>query len=75
MFFCIVLFPPYLEEVILYKIMDLILREALKKYEEIETYDTEDVTENIIEAFKDFKKGKIHPARDILNELKFTKSE
>ena len=29
--------------------------ELLKKYEEIEMYDTEDVTEDIIEAFKDLK--------------------
>ncbi len=43
--------------------------ELLKKYEEIETHDTEDVTEDIIEAFKDLKKGKIHLAREILNEL------
>ncbi|MGB3459372.1 MAG: hypothetical protein WBB08_08790 [Halobacteriota archaeon] len=49
--------------------------ELLKEYGGIETYDTEDVTRDIIEAFKDLKKGKIHPAREILNELKFTKSE
>ena len=40
-----------------------------KKHDEIETYDTEDVTEDIIEAFKDLKKGRIHSAREILNEL------
>ena len=45
------------------------LIELLKKYEEIETYDTEDVTEDIIEAFKDLKKGRVHSAREILNEL------
>ncbi len=43
--------------------------ELVKKYEEIETYDTEDVTEDIIEAFKDLKKGRVHSAREILNEL------
>jgi len=41
----------------------------LKKNEEIENYDTEEVTKDIIEAFKDLKKGKIHSAREILNEL------
>jgi len=41
----------------------------VKKHDEIETYDTEDVTEDIIEAFKDLKKGRIHSAREILNEL------
>ena len=45
------------------------LMELVKKYEEIETYDTEDVTEDIIEAFKDLKKGRVHSAREILNEL------
>ena len=45
------------------------LMELAKKYEEVETYDTEDVTEDIIEAFKDLKKGRIHSAREILNEL------
>ncbi|NQE05785.1 hypothetical protein C5S32_07935 [ANME-1 cluster archaeon GoMg1] len=45
------------------------LMEMLKEYGGIETYDTEDVTRDIIEAFKDLKKGKIHPAREILNEL------
>ena len=45
------------------------LMELLKKYEEIEMYDTEDVTEDIIEAFKDLKKGRVHSAREILNEL------
>jgi len=45
------------------------LMELLKRYEEIEMYDTEDVTEDIIEAFKDLKKGKTHSAREILNEL------
>jgi hypothetical protein len=45
------------------------LMELLKEYGGIETYDTEDVTRDIIEAFKDLKKGKIHPAREILNEL------
>ncbi|MCK4399274.1 MAG: hypothetical protein KAV25_09835 [Methanophagales archaeon] len=45
------------------------LMELLKEYEGIEPYDTEDVTKDIIEAFKDLKKGKIHPAREILNEL------
>ena len=45
------------------------LMELLKEYAGIETYDTEDVTRDIIEAFKDLKKGKIHPAREILNEL------
>ena len=45
------------------------LMELLKKYGEIETYDTEDVTEDIIEAFKDLKKGRVHSAREILNEL------
>ena len=48
------------------------LVELLKEYEEIETYDTENVTEDIIEAFKDLKKGKIYSAREI---LKSTKSE
>ena len=43
--------------------------ELVKKYDEIETYDTEDVTEDIIEAFKDLKKGRVHSAREILNEL------
>jgi hypothetical protein len=33
--------------------------ELLKEYREIETHDTEDVTNDIIEAFKDFKRGKI----------------
>ena len=28
-----------------------------------------EVTKDIIEAFKDLKKGKIHPAREILNDL------
>ena len=32
--------------------------ELLKRYEEIEMYDTEGVTEDIIEAFKDLKKGR-----------------
>ena len=32
-------------------------------------YDTEDVTEDIIDAFKDLKEGKMHSAREILNEL------
>jgi len=41
----------------------------LKKNEEIENYDTEEVTKDIIEAFKDLKKGKIRSAREILNEL------
>ncbi len=45
------------------------LMELVKKYEEVETYDTEDVTEDIIEAFKDLKKGRVHSAREILNEL------
>ena len=45
------------------------LMELLKEYVGIETYDTEDVTKDIIEAFKDLKKGNIHPAREILNEL------
>jgi len=27
------------------------------------------VTEDIIEAFKDLKKGRVHSAREILNEL------
>ena len=45
------------------------LMELAKKYEEVETYDTEDVTEDIIEAFKDLKKGRVHSAREILNEL------
>jgi len=45
------------------------LMELAKRYEEVETYDTEDVTEDIIEAFKDLKKGRIHSAREILNEL------
>jgi len=40
-----------------------------KKYEEIETYDTEDVTEDIIDAFKDLKKGRVYSARETLNEL------
>ena len=43
--------------------------ELVKKHDEIETYDTEDVTEDIIEAFKDLKKGRVHSAREILNEL------
>ena len=46
--------------------------ELAKKYEEVETYDTEGVTEDIIEAFKDLKKGRIHSAREI---LKSTRSE
>jgi len=45
------------------------LMELAKKYEEIETYDTEDVTEDIIDAFKDLKKGRIHSERETLNEL------
>ena len=45
------------------------LMELAKRYEEVETYDTEDVTEDIIEAFKDLKKGRVHSAREILNEL------
>jgi len=45
------------------------LMELLKEYEGIEPYDTEDVNRDIIEAFKDLKRGKIHPAREILNEL------
>jgi len=45
------------------------LMELVKKYEEVETYDTGDVTEDIIEAFKDLKKGRVHSAREILNEL------
>jgi len=45
------------------------LMELVKKYEEVETYDTGDVTKDIIEAFKDLKKGRIHSAREILNEL------
>ena len=40
-----------------------------KKYEEVETYDTGDVTEDIIEAFKDLKKGRGYSARETLNEL------
>jgi hypothetical protein len=43
--------------------------ELVKKYEEVETYDTGDVTKDIIEAFKDLKKGRVHSAREILNEL------
>ena len=46
------------------------LMELLKRYEEIETYDTEDVTEDIIEAFKDLKKGRIHSAREILKSTR-----
>ena len=45
------------------------LMELVKKYDTIETYDTEDVTEDIIEAFKDLKKGRVYSAREILNEL------
>jgi len=45
------------------------LMELLKEYGGIEPYDTEDVNRDIIEAFKDLKKGKTHPAREILNEL------
>jgi hypothetical protein len=45
------------------------LMELAKRYEEVETYDTGDVTGDIIEAFKDLKKGRIHSAREILNEL------
>ena len=45
------------------------LMELVNKYDEIETYDTEDVTEDIIEAFKDLKKGRVYSAREILNEL------
>ena len=45
------------------------LMELVKKYDTIETSDTEDVTEDIIEAFKDLKKGRVHSAREILNEL------
>ena len=43
--------------------------ELVKKYDTIETYDTEDVTEDIIEAFKDLKKGRVYSARELLNEL------
>lgn len=45
------------------------LMKLLRESEEIETYDTEDVTEDIIEALKDLKKGNTRPAREILNEL------
>ncbi len=45
------------------------LMELVKKYDTIETYDTEDVTEDIIEAFKDLKKGRVYSARELLNEL------
>ncbi|MBE0517578.1 MAG: hypothetical protein IBX41_09415 [Methanophagales archaeon] len=45
------------------------LMKLLRESEEIETYDTENVTEDIIEAFKDLKKGRVHSAREILNEL------
>ena len=47
------------------------LMRLFEKYKEMEAYDydTEDVTEDIIEAFKDFKKGKIYPAREMLDEL------
>ena len=44
--------------------------ELLKKYEGIEMYDTEDETEDIIEAFKDLKKGKTHSAREILKSTR-----
>jgi len=46
-----------------------VLMERFKKYEEMETYDTEDVTKDVIEAFKDLNEGKIYSAREILNEL------
>ncbi|MEA1999022.1 MAG: hypothetical protein U9N61_06855 [Euryarchaeota archaeon] len=45
------------------------LMELVNKYDTIETYDTEDVTEDIIEAFKDLKKGRVYSARELLNEL------
>ena len=46
------------------------LMELVKKYEEVETYDTEDVTEDIIEAFKDLKKGRVHSAREIIKSTR-----
>lgn len=45
------------------------LMEKFKKYEEVEMYDTDDVTKDIIEAFKDLKKEKVYFAKEILNEL------